>query len=118
MQPVTASPTRYRTFSLTLTWVNHNATCYRNFNVLVHALPYIFSQCIMVWGYLQHVTARHRQIYNIYIYVYKYFFQKIDGNAWQRVANSPKPGKSQRKYTVMRVVTRVVTHSSYGNTLH
>ena len=75
MQPVTASPTRYRTFSLTLTWVNHNATCYRNFNVLVHALPYIFSQCIMVWGYLQHVTARYRQIYNIYICI-KIFFSK------------------------------------------
>ena len=33
---------------------------------------------------------------------------------WQLVANSPKPGKSQRKYTV----THVVTHSSYGNVLH
>ena len=38
-------------------------------------------------------------------------FIKSKGNAWFRVANSPKPGKSQRKYTV----TSVVTCSSYGN---
>ena len=37
-----------------------------------------------------------------------------DGNAWWHVANSPRPGKCQRKYTV----TRVVTRSSYGNALH
>ena len=58
MQHVTASPARYRTFSLSLTRVSHDATCYHNFNVLPHALPYILSQCIMVWGYLQRVPAK------------------------------------------------------------
>ena len=60
--------TRYSTFSLSLTWLAYNATHYHNFNVLPHALPYIFSKFSMVWGYLQRVTARHRQIYKkIYI---------------------------------------------------
>ena len=31
---------------------------------------------------------------------------------------SPKPGKSQIKYTLTRVVMSVVTRSSYGNALH
>ena len=44
---------RYHTLSLSFTWIGHNATCYHNFNELPHALPYIFSQCTMVWGYLQ-----------------------------------------------------------------
>ena len=54
---------RYRTFSLSLTWVGHNATCYHNFNVLPHAIPYIFTKFSMVWGYFQRVTSRYRQIY-------------------------------------------------------
>ena len=40
--------------------ISHNTTCYNNFNALAHALshalPYIFSQFSMVWGYLQRVT--------------------------------------------------------------
>ena len=59
---------RYRTFSLSLTWICHNATPYHNFNVLLYALPYIFSQFSMVWGYLQNVTPCYHQIYKkIYI---------------------------------------------------
>ena len=42
--------TRYRTFSLNLTWVDHNATDYHNFNVLSHAMLYIFTQFSMVLG--------------------------------------------------------------------
>ena len=48
----------------------------------------------------------------IYKNIYTIFLN--DGNVWQLVANSPKPGKSQRKYTV----THVVTRASYGNVLH
>ena len=49
--------TRYETFSLSLTWIGHNATCYHNLNVLPQALPYIFFQCSMVWDSLQRVTT-------------------------------------------------------------
>ena len=55
--------THYRTFSLNLTWVGHNATRYHNLNLLPHVVPYIFTQFNMVWGYLQRVTTRYRQIY-------------------------------------------------------
>ena len=61
--------TRYHAFSLSLTWIGHNATCYHNFSVLLHALPYIFSQFSMVWGYLQCVTTRCHQIYKKYILI-------------------------------------------------
>ena len=67
--------TRYRVFSLSLTFLGFNATRYHNFNALPQALPYIFSKFSMVWGYLQRVTARYRQIYKkIYINI---IFQKI-----------------------------------------
>ena len=59
---------RYHTFSLSLTWIDHNAKRYHNFNVLLHALPYIFSKFSMVWGYLQRVTTRYNQIYKKNIY--------------------------------------------------
>ena len=94
----------YRTFSLSLTWIGHNATPYHSFNVLPHALPYIFSQFSMVSGYLPRVNVNF--IKNIYINI----FLKNDGSAWQHVANSPKPGNYQTKYTIKRVI--------YGNTLH
>ena len=72
MQRVTITSTRYhtryRTFSLSLTWIGYNATRYQNFNVLLHALPYIFSQSSMDWGYLQRDTTRCRQMYKKYIY--------------------------------------------------
>ena len=32
---------RYRTFSVSLTWIAYNVTCYHNFSVLPHILPYI-----------------------------------------------------------------------------
>ena len=35
--------TRYRTFSLSLTWICRNAVRYHNFNVLPHAIPYFFQ---------------------------------------------------------------------------
>ena len=71
MQRVTITSTRYqtrynmcyRTFSLSLTWVGHNAACYHNFNLLPHEMPYIFTQLGMFWGYLQRVTTRYCQIY-------------------------------------------------------
>ena len=53
--------------------------------MLSHALPYIFSKFSMVWGYLQHVTVRHRQIYKKYILIF--FFKKNDGNALQIAKN-------------------------------
>ena len=73
MQRVTISSTdyhtryhmRYRTFSISLTWIACNETCYHNFNVLPHILPYILSQCSMVWDYLQRVTFTFIQNINI-----------------------------------------------------
>ena len=50
-------------YQILQTWIAHNATRYRNFNPLPHALPYIFFQFSMVWGYLQRFTTRYRQIY-------------------------------------------------------
>ena len=117
--------------------------CNGNFNALPHALPYIFFQFSLVWDYLQHVTitstcyhtryctislnlAWFKTICNVLPRVtvkfiknaYQYFFKNIDGNAWQPVADSPKPSKSQKKYMVTRVVTGVVTCLSFGNALH
>ena len=60
-----------------------------------------FCQCNMFWGCFQRVTVK---FINIYIYI-NIFLKKNDGNK-----NIPKPGKSQRKYTVTRVLTRVVMH--------
>ena len=65
----------YRPFSLSLTWVDHNATRYHNFNMLLHALPYIFSQFSVVWGYLQRVTTRYHQIYKK-VYILIFFLKK------------------------------------------
>ena len=50
--------THYHTFSLSLTWIDHNAKCYYNLSVLLHALPYIFCKFCMVSGYLQRVNTR------------------------------------------------------------
>ena len=54
MQRVTITSTRYhtryRTFSLSLTWVGYSAMHYHNFNVLPHTIPYIFTQFSMVLG--------------------------------------------------------------------
>ena len=42
-----------------------------NFNVLLQALPYIFCQFSMIWGYLQEVTTRYCQIYKkVYINIF------------------------------------------------
>ena len=61
---------RVITYNQTLqTWIGNHATRYHNFNVLPHALTYIFSRFSMVLGYLQHVTTRYRQICK-YIYIY------------------------------------------------
>ena len=60
---------------------------YHNFNVLLHALPYIFSQFSMVWGYLQCVITRYRQTFKKYILI---FFKKMMatcGNALQIAQN-------------------------------
>ena len=54
MERITITPTdyhtRYCTFSLSLTWVDHNGMHYHNFNMLPHAIPYIFTQFSMVFG--------------------------------------------------------------------
>ena len=39
--------TRYCSFPLSLTWLSYNAIRYHNFNVLPHALQYIFSKFSM-----------------------------------------------------------------------
>ena len=57
--------TRYRTFSLNLKWVGHNAMDYHNFNVLLHAIPYIFTQFKMVLGLF---ATRYHQIYKKNVY--------------------------------------------------
>ena len=84
MQRITITSTRYharyRTFSLSLIWIGHNAMCYRNFNVLPRASTYIFSQFSILWRYLQHVTTRYRQVYKKTIY--QYFFKNNDAIAW------------------------------------
>ena len=59
-------------------------------------------------GYLQQVI---NFVKKMYINIFK---KELTVTRWQRVANSPTPGKSQKKY----MVTRVVTHSVYGNALH
>ena len=57
---------------------------HHNFNVLLHALSYIFSQFTMDWGYLECVNTRYRQIYKKYILI---AFLKNDGNALQIAQN-------------------------------
>ena len=60
-------------FQTLQTWIGHNATRYHNLNVLPHALPYIFSEIFLVWGYLQRVTTRYHQFFlknlNIYLFI-------------------------------------------------
>ena len=91
----------------------HFITHCHNLNVLPHALLHallkISSQFIKVWGYFQRVTTHYHQIYKKYIYIN--IFSKVDGNAWQPIANSPKAGKSQKKCMVTCVVASVVTCS-------
>ena len=53
---------RYHAFSLSLTWIDHNATRYHNINELLHTLPYIFSNFSLVWRYLQRITMGYHQI--------------------------------------------------------
>ena len=65
--------THYQTLE---TWIGHNATRYPIWNVLPHALPYIFSGIFLVLGNLQRVTTRYRQIYKKKIYIYILFFLK------------------------------------------
>ena len=55
--------TLYHIFSLSSTWIGHNGMRCLNFNLLLHALPYIFSQFSMVWRHLQRVRTEDHQIY-------------------------------------------------------
>ena len=58
-------------YQILQTWIVRDATRYQNFNALPHALPYIFSQFSMLWGYLQRVTTRYRQIHKkMYINIF------------------------------------------------
>ena len=64
--------TRYSTFSLSLTWIGHNATQYHNFNVLLHALP-SFS---LVWSgticnALPRVTVKFMEKYILIFFLKK-----------------------------------------------
>ena len=99
MQRVTITSTRYHmryhTFSLSLTWIGHNAKRYHNFNVLLHTLPYIFSKFSIVWGYLQRVTTRYHEIYKKIIF----FLKKMTvtrGNALQIAQNQENLKKNTR----------------------
>ena len=76
----TCHHTCYRIFPLSLTWIVDNATRYHNFNALIHALLYIFSQFKMVCDYLQPVTTRYHQIYKT-IYIND-LLKKNKGNTW------------------------------------
>ena len=92
MQRVTITSTRYdtryHTFSLSLTCIDHNAKRYHNFNVLLHVLPYSFSKFSMVWAYLQRVTTRYRQIYKkIYINIFLKKMTVTHGNELQIAQN-------------------------------
>ena len=108
--PSTCYHTLYQTFSLSLawfgtkatfyhmfervttlpnfvqTWIGHDATRYRNFNVLRDALPYIFSKFSMVWDYLQRVTTRYRKMYEK-IHILKKIIMVTCGNALQIAQN-------------------------------
>ena len=73
------------------------------------------SMCYLTHYSTFSVSVAWFRLFSIYKKIYiNIFVKKNDGNAWYRVANSPKPGKSQRKY----IVTPVVTRSSYGDALH
>ena len=63
----------------------------------------------MVWGYLQCVATRYRQICKKYILI---VFFKNDGNALQIAQNQADLREN------IYLVTRVATRSSYGNALH
>ena len=48
-------------FQTPQTWLGQNATRYHGLNALPHALPYMFSEICLIFGYLQRVTTRYRQ---------------------------------------------------------
>ena len=100
MQRVTITSTRYHmryhTFSLSLTWIGHNAKRYHNFNVLLHTLPYIFSKFSMVWGYLQRVTTRYHEIYKKILIFFLKKMTVTRGNALQIAQNQENLKKNTR----------------------
>ena len=93
---------------VTLTWMRYQMryhTCYCTFSL-------IFVLFWAICNELPRVTTKSiKQIYAL-------FLKKIDGNAWQPVANSPKSGNSRRKCMVTHAVASVVTRSSHGNALY
>ena len=46
-------------FQTLQTWLGHNATCYHNMNMLLHALLYIFCEICLILGYLLQVTTSY-----------------------------------------------------------
>ena len=90
MQRVTITGTRYHkrycTFSLSLTWVDHNAMHYHNFNVLPHATTYIFAKFSLVLGIF--ATCYH-EIYKRN--AYQYFFKKSELNRGNALQINSKP---------------------------
>ena len=67
--------TRHHTFSLSLTWVDHNTMHYHKSNVLPHTIPYIFTQFSMILGLFE--TCYH--MYKIYknLQIYKKMYINI-----------------------------------------
>ena len=77
--------TRYRTFSVTLTWLDNNATCYHNVRMLIPTLPYILSNFSLACDYLQCVTTLYCPIHQkIYINIFLKNMMVIRGNALQK----------------------------------
>ena len=71
MQHVTITSTRYhtryRTFSVSLTWVGRNTMDYHNSNVLPHAIPHIFTQFTMFLGLF---ATRYHALQSIFLKKY------------------------------------------------
>ena len=60
-------------FQTLQTWLGHNATCYHNMNMLLHALLCIFREICLILGYLLQVTTSYhwfsRESISIYIFI-------------------------------------------------
>ena len=100
--------TRYLTFSSSLTWLGYNATCYHNFNMLPHALPYISSEFCMVWElFAMHYHALPSDLQKN---ISQYFLKKITvtrGNALQITQNQANLRKNIQS-RVEAMVTRYI----------
>ena len=72
IQRVTLTLMRYHTFSPSFTGLGYNATCYHNFKMLPHALPYIFFKFSMVFGAICNALPRVTvKFIKIYVLIFK-----------------------------------------------